>query len=167
MVVDIVTDDMPFLVDSVTMELNRHRADINLILHPRLVVRRDVTGTLHGVAGSVNGATAAPGEITESWIHVEVAGLGDRVSRAGLETGLRRVLDDVRVTVEDQPKMIAAAASLAVSVAGDGAGRPAAGTDRTATAGRPRHRGRRAAELAGRRAFHLPRLPGVRPGAGR
>ena len=49
MVVDIVTDDMPFLVDSVTMELNRHRADINLILHPRLVVRRDVTGTLHGV----------------------------------------------------------------------------------------------------------------------
>ncbi len=127
MVVDIVTDDMPFLVDSVTMELNRHRADINLILHPRLVVRRDVTGTLHGVAGSVNGATAAPGEITESWIHIEVAGLGDRVSRAGLETGLRRVLDDVRVTVEDQPKMIAAAASLAVSVAGDGAGDPLPG----------------------------------------
>ena len=127
MVVDIVTDDMPFLVDSVTMELNRHRADINLNLHPRLVVRRDVTGTLHGVAGSVNGATTAPGEITESWIHVEVAGLGDRVSRAGLETELRRVLDDVRVTVEDQPKMIAAAASLAVSVAGDGAGPPLPG----------------------------------------
>ncbi len=126
-VVNIVTDDMPFLVDSVTMELNRHRADINLILHPRLAVRRDVTGVLHGVSGSVDGAQAAPGEITESWIHVEIAGPGDRVSRSGLEAGLRRVLDDVRVTVEDQPKMVAAAASLAVSVAGDETGAPLPG----------------------------------------
>src|SRR5580693_9865046 len=30
-VVDIVTDDMPYLVDSVTMELNRHAGDIRLI----------------------------------------------------------------------------------------------------------------------------------------
>ena len=126
-VIDIVTDDMPFLVDSVTMELNRHRADISLLLHPRLVVRRDVTGALHGVSGIVNSAPAAPGEITESWIHVEIAGLGDRVSRTALEAGLRQVLDDVRVTVEDQPKMIAAAASLAISVAGDEAGAPLPG----------------------------------------
>ena len=127
MVVDIVTDDMPFLVDSVTTELNRHQADISLLLHPQLVVRRAVTGALRGVAGSVSVAPADPGELTESWIHVEIAGLGDRTSRAALEAGLRQVLDDVRVTVEDQPKMIAAAASLAVSVAGDETGAPLPG----------------------------------------
>ncbi len=126
-VIDIVTDDMPFLVDSVTMELNRHRADISLLLHPRLVVHRDVTGGLHGVSGIVNSAPAAPGEITESWIHVEIAALGDRVSRTALEAGLRQVLDDVRVTVEDQPKMIAAAASLAISLAGEAAAVPLPG----------------------------------------
>ncbi len=126
-VVDIVTDDMPFLVDSVTMELNRHQADITLLLHPRLVVRRDVTGVLHDVSGSVNGARAEPGEITESWIHIELASLGNRVPLPDFAAGLRRVLDDVRVTVEDQPKMIAAAASLAVAVAGDGAGAPLPG----------------------------------------
>ena len=126
-VLNIVTDDMPFLVDSVTMELNRHQADINLIVHPRLVVYRDVTGALHGVSGSLNGARPAPGEITESWIHVEIASLGDRVPLPDLETALRRVLDDVRVTVEDQPKMTAAAASLAVSVAGEDAGVPLPG----------------------------------------
>src|SRR6202000_1711160 len=122
-VVDIVTDDMPFLVDSVTMELNRHEADINLLLHPRLVARRDVTGTLHEVTGPVNGANGAngangtardsdtgPGEITESWMHIELAGLGDRMPLAELEADLLRVLDDVRVTIEDQPKMTAAAA---------------------------------------------------------
>ena len=118
---------MPFLVDSVTMELNRHQADINLIVHPRLVVHRDVTGALYGVSGSVNGAGPVPGEITESWIHVEIASLGDRAPLPDLETALRRVLDDVRVIVEDQPKMIAAAASLAVSVAGEDAGAPLPG----------------------------------------
>ncbi|HEY2240803.1 MAG TPA: NAD-glutamate dehydrogenase domain-containing protein, partial [Streptosporangiaceae bacterium] len=120
-VVDIVTDDMPYLVDSVTMELNRHQADISLILHPRLVVRRDVAGALHAVTGPVNGTAddSAPGELTESWMHIEIAGLGDRVPLSELEADLCRVLDDVRVTVEDQPKMAAAAASLAVSLGGD------------------------------------------------
>jgi glutamate dehydrogenase len=127
-VVDIVTDDMPYLVDSVTMELNRHQADISLILHPRLVVRRDVAGGLHAVAGPVNGTAdgSTPGELTESWMHIEIAGLGDRVPRSELEADLCRVLDDVRVTVEDQPKMAVAAASLAVSLGGDsGAPQPA------------------------------------------
>src|SRR6202000_3022856 len=123
-VVDIVTDDMPYLVDSVTMELNRHQADISLIVHPRLAVRRDVTGALRGVTGTGNGAAdATPDALTESWTHIEIAGLGDRVPRSELEADLRRVLDDVRVTVEDQPKMTAAAASLAISLEG-GAGAP-------------------------------------------
>jgi glutamate dehydrogenase len=120
-IVDIVTDDMPYLVDSVTMELNRHQADIQLILHPRLVARRDVTGALHGVAGHVNGDGAlAPEAIAESWMHIELAGLGDRVPLAGLETDLRRILDDVRVTMEDQPRMSRVAASLAACLADEG-----------------------------------------------
>jgi len=41
--VDIVTDDMPFLVDSVTMELNPHQADITLLLHRGWWCARDVT----------------------------------------------------------------------------------------------------------------------------
>ncbi|HLH59880.1 MAG TPA: NAD-glutamate dehydrogenase, partial [Streptosporangiaceae bacterium] len=122
-VVDIVTDDMPFLVDSVTMELNRHRADIHWIVHPRLVARRDVTGALHGVSRHVNGAEeTAPGEVVESWMHIEIASLGDRVPLPDLEASLRRILDDVRVTIEDQPRMRTAAASLAARLAGEAAG---------------------------------------------
>ena len=49
--VDIVTDDMPYLVDSVTTELNRHEAEILLLVHPLLRVRRDVTGGLRGILG--------------------------------------------------------------------------------------------------------------------
>jgi glutamate dehydrogenase len=51
LIVDIVTDDMPYLVDSVTTRLNRHKAEISLLVHPLLRVRRDVTGALREIVG--------------------------------------------------------------------------------------------------------------------
>src|SRR5204863_297986 len=39
--VEIVTDDMPFLIDSVTMELNRRGYGVHLIIHPVIRVLRD------------------------------------------------------------------------------------------------------------------------------
>lgn len=45
-VVEVVTDDMPFLVDSVTNELSRQGRGIHLVIHPQFVVRRDLTGEL-------------------------------------------------------------------------------------------------------------------------
>jgi glutamate dehydrogenase len=110
--VDIVTDDMPYLVDSVTTELNRHLADIDVIIHPLLRVRRDVTGALRGIRG-VNGDTE-PDELVESWIHVEIGHLAGRVTPDQLAADLRHVLEDVRVAVEDQPRMKSTAARLAV-----------------------------------------------------
>ena len=44
--VEIVTDDMPFLIDSVSMELNRRGCGVHLIIHPVLSVRRDADGQL-------------------------------------------------------------------------------------------------------------------------
>jgi glutamate dehydrogenase len=43
-VVQIVVDDMPFLVDSVVMELARQQRDVHLVIHPQFDVTRDVTG---------------------------------------------------------------------------------------------------------------------------
>ncbi len=72
-VLDIVTDDMSFLVDSVTMELARHDLAAHRVIHPQLRVRRDVTGTLRGVLGLIDGSPAAHDEIAESWTHIERA----------------------------------------------------------------------------------------------
>ena len=38
-IVEIVNDDMPFLVDSVTMEVNRHGLTLHLIIHPLIAGR--------------------------------------------------------------------------------------------------------------------------------
>jgi glutamate dehydrogenase len=132
-VVDLVTDDMPYLVDSVTMALNRHAADVRLIVHPMLTVRRDVAGAAHGLVpgqaglpGSVDdpiatataaAATASDGAVPESWIHVELSQVADE---PGLAADLRGVLDDLRVATEDQRRMRGAARELVAVLTDDG-----------------------------------------------
>jgi glutamate dehydrogenase len=115
-VIDIVTDDMPFLVDSITMELSRHDLAAEVIVHPQLRVRRDITGALHEVLGLVDGAQPVQDEIAESWTHIETARLaGGAADR--LAADLLRVLGDVRVAVEDYSRMRARAVQLAEDLA--------------------------------------------------
>ena len=45
-VVSIVTDDMPFLVDSVSAELNRLGVGIHIVVHPIVAVTRNDVGRL-------------------------------------------------------------------------------------------------------------------------
>ena len=104
-VVKVVTDDMPFLVDSVTMELDRHGLGVHLLVHPQLEVRRDLTGRLLGP--HEDGRTGL--ELTESWIHIELDHRYGPAVLERLEADLRRVLEDVRCAVEDHHKMRALA----------------------------------------------------------
>jgi glutamate dehydrogenase len=122
--VDIVTDDMPFLVDSITMELTRHGLESYHVIHPQLMVRRDVTGTLWEVVGPLIEAGHGHDEIAESWTHIEID-TSSGVSLDELEKDLQRVLLDVRVSVEDYPKMAEAAVRLADRLETEGPRPPA------------------------------------------
>jgi glutamate dehydrogenase len=129
-VVDIVTDDMPFLVDSVTMGLNDNDLEINLIVHPQLRVSRDITGALRKVFGPVEDCTIATDEINESWCHIEISKPAGDLSRDKLEARLRAVLDDVRVSVEDHERMRTVASQLADRLAAEAQREAQAGTVR-------------------------------------
>ncbi|RNM13618.1 NAD-glutamate dehydrogenase [Nocardioides pocheonensis] len=102
-VVEVVTDDMPFLVDSVTMALDEIGHDVHLVLHPQLVVRRDVAGHLQEVLD--DHADVSPHDIgRESWMHLEI----DRIPAEEItpvQQQLEKVLSDVREAVEDWPRM--------------------------------------------------------------
>ena len=80
-VIDIVTDDMPFLVDSVTQELARQDVAINLLIHPQFVVRRDLDGRLLDILGTLDAHEAPADAFVESWMHIEVAGPADAERR--------------------------------------------------------------------------------------
>jgi glutamate dehydrogenase len=122
-VVDVVTDDMPFLVDSITNELTRHNLDSYHLVHPQLLVRRDVTGELWEVVGQPAEGSRRHDEIAESWMHIEIDTAGANLT--GLEDDLLRVLADVRVAVEDHQKMTDTALRLADQLAAEGATAPA------------------------------------------
>ncbi|WP_407552635.1 NAD-glutamate dehydrogenase [Streptomyces sp. Pv4-95] len=122
-VVEVVTDDMPFLVDSVTNELSRQGRGIHLVIHPQVIVRRDVAGKLievydstceaHGNTGKGKAAELPHDAVTESWIHVEIDRETDREDLQQITADLLRVLSDVRESVEDWEKMRGAALRIA------------------------------------------------------
>ncbi|MER6284378.1 NAD-glutamate dehydrogenase [Streptomyces sviceus] len=113
-VVEVVTDDMPFLVDSVTNELTRQGRGIHVVIHPQVVVRRDVTGRLIEVLTVPPSAGDLPHDAhTESWIHVEIDRETDRGDLKQITADLLRVLSDVREAVEDWEKMRDAALRMA------------------------------------------------------
>jgi glutamate dehydrogenase len=100
-VVEIVTDDMPFLVDSVRMEINRQGYIVNLLVHPIFAVQRNSRGAARAFA--LPSAT----EALESFIHVELDRMLAAEQLADLQAGLQRVLQDVRCAVQDWSKMLA------------------------------------------------------------
>jgi glutamate dehydrogenase len=101
-VLEIINDDMPFLVDSVVGELNQRGIDIRLLVHPVFVVERDSAGRLTGFM------PARPaGGSRESFIHLHVEGADDAAQRTEIVRALEGVLADVRVCVHDWPPMLA------------------------------------------------------------
>ena len=97
-IVEIVADDMPFLVDSVRMVLNRRGYTSHLVVHPVLRFRRGDDGRIDAILPLDD---AREGSVVEAVIHAEA----DRQTEQGvldvIAAEMRSALDDVRATVED------------------------------------------------------------------
>jgi glutamate dehydrogenase len=104
-VLQIVVDDMPFLVDSVISLLTAHQLQVHLLVHPLIVVRREPLGKLAQVEADVEPDDAIDGDIVESWIRIEIDPVRNADARQQLHNEVRRVLTDVRDAVEDWPRM--------------------------------------------------------------
>ncbi len=101
-VVEVVTEDMPFLVDSLRMAVQRQRLRVHRIIHPVIRVRRDRHRRLTGIVErGVEGADLAD----ESFIHLETDRIVDRAELRALEHTVRATLRDVAHVVEDWPAM--------------------------------------------------------------
>src|SRR6478672_9349049 len=94
-VIRLVTDDMPYLVDSVTAEVIRQGVTLAHIVHPVVVVRRDLRGTIKAFCDSSLAVGCGSDALTESWMAVVVDGSLDDEAAADLVTGLRTVLEEL------------------------------------------------------------------------
>ncbi|GAA1469195.1 NAD-glutamate dehydrogenase [Nocardiopsis exhalans] len=102
-IVEIVTDNAPFLVSSVTMALSDLGAGVRLIIHPQMTVGRDLSGHLVEVDPEIGGDGLLPTD--ESWMHIEIDRQSDPERVKEITTRLERVLNDVRYVDEDSAKM--------------------------------------------------------------
>jgi glutamate dehydrogenase len=100
--VQIVHDDMPFLVDSVTMAVNRNGRTAHWIVHPIMGVQRDGDGAFVTAANAHIGGTDA----MESLILVECDRILSAEHRDALAADLTQVLADVRAAVQDWRPMV-------------------------------------------------------------
>ncbi len=105
-VVQIVHDDMPFLVDSVTMAINRSGRTAHWIVHPLMSVVRDARGKIDTVRSAPVAAAAGQKDPVESLILVECDRIVGESQRQVLGQDLERVLGDVRSAVEDWHPML-------------------------------------------------------------
>ena len=113
-IVQLVTDDKPFLVDSVAAELNVQKRGVHLIMHPRFLVHRDKKGRLVEIlsSDSVDQANLPSDAVIESWICVEIDRETDSTELTQITNRIGQVLDDVRIAVTDWQEMRNAAQSV-------------------------------------------------------
>jgi glutamate dehydrogenase len=110
-VLEIINDDMPFLVDSVMAELAERGVDVRLVVHPVFAVVRDPEGRLidfksSDLKGPAPKSMPAPGVLRESFIQIHVGRIDDDAERNSLVTVLVQVLADVRLCVQDWRAMM-------------------------------------------------------------
>ena len=94
-VVEIVNDDMPFLVDSVTSELNRRELGVHLVIHPVVPVVRDAKGKRKSLGKEPKDGTP------ESMMQIRVTARSSADALDQIQTALASVLADVRAAVTD------------------------------------------------------------------
>ncbi len=115
-VIDIVNDDMPFLVESVIAALSGVNLTVHRVLHPILISRRDSAGELLEVTGESGLGVESPFTVRESWMHVLIDRLSDAERAEAVEDVLRQALADVRAVVGDGGALTGAAAAVAAEL---------------------------------------------------
>ncbi|MBI2379298.1 MAG: NAD-glutamate dehydrogenase [Gammaproteobacteria bacterium] len=101
-VIELIHDDMPFLVDSINMEINRLGLSTHLFIHVPTKIVRDAKGmvtSIHGSREDVKGA------VFETPMFLEIDRQTDAATIAAIEKGLMTVLADVEAAVGDWKPM--------------------------------------------------------------
>ncbi|MGQ0575637.1 MAG: NAD-glutamate dehydrogenase [Pseudonocardia sp.] len=124
-IVEVVTDDMPFLVESVLGAVRRAGAEAARVVHPIVVVRRDAGGELTELLTTADPVQPPAGAIVESWLRVELASAV--VGPDELREALEEVLREVREVIADVEPMVSRARAVAADLVEDPGSVPAGG----------------------------------------
>jgi glutamate dehydrogenase len=111
-VIEMVNDDMPFLVDSIGLALTQRLLTLHFLAHPIFAVGRDGAGNLLSLHERGQAADAGKQRL-ESFQHVEVDRIVEPATLHALQLEIERSMRDVRVACADWAKMRGAARQTA------------------------------------------------------
>ncbi|KEI69686.1 NAD-glutamate dehydrogenase [Endozoicomonas elysicola] len=97
-IVEIIVDDMPFLVSSVLMELDRQKIKVYSLNHPTIQSERDNTGQLHSIG-------THQAVLDEAVIRIEIDRQSDHLDLEKVVSGIRSIVEDVHKVVSDWEAM--------------------------------------------------------------
>lgn len=104
-VLEIVTNDRAFLVDSVTQALNERGLTVYLIVHPILWISRDADGQVAGLGTGSDDAGATDDGVAESFMQIHINEQSDTIAFDAIRNRIERVLHDVTISNRDWPRM--------------------------------------------------------------
>jgi len=107
-IIELANDDMPFLVDTVSMVMQELNLGVHLIVHPVFNVERDADNKLKAFHPKTNKRSEK-----ESFIQVHLERQTDPAVLASIESRLKSRMAKIRTTVTDWKPM---RASLAVAI---------------------------------------------------
>ncbi len=100
-IVDVVSDDMAFIVDSIVAEVNKNKYLIDVLIHPIFYARYDSKGALAEIFEEEQKDT-----IPQSHVHVQIRDILPEDALKELETGLYIALEDVYTANRDWRAML-------------------------------------------------------------
>ncbi|ONM47339.1 NAD-glutamate dehydrogenase domain-containing protein, partial [Nocardia donostiensis] len=98
--VQLVSDDMPLLVESISSSLSRMGASVSEVIHPIFEVHRDTEGQLTDAKPREVDGTGGTG-LRESWMHVQLHPSTSSELLERIEAAMPDVVADVRQVVDD------------------------------------------------------------------
>jgi glutamate dehydrogenase len=104
-VVELIIEDMPFLVDTLNMTLAKLELSAQLIIHPIVRVWRDGAGVIRSLQTEIEAGPGAEGGVRESWQYWRIDRVGDTAECARLRRRLLAALADVRRVCSDWMRM--------------------------------------------------------------
>jgi glutamate dehydrogenase len=103
-VIDVVNDDMPFLVDSIGVALAERSLTLHFLAHPVFAVERDPGGALRSLQRRLENGAGRRRRL-ESFQHLEIDRIADPAALKTLAARIERGLRDVRVAWTDWARM--------------------------------------------------------------
>ncbi|HWW21255.1 MAG TPA: NAD-glutamate dehydrogenase [Steroidobacteraceae bacterium] len=104
-VIELIVEDMPFLVDSLSMSLSQLSLSPQVIVHPILRLRRDAAGHVRSLQPEIDVAPEESGGVRESWQYWRIDRISDEADCEHLRRRLLSTLLDVRHAFNDWMRM--------------------------------------------------------------